>query len=496
MKDELQKERFLLRELARSAAGRQIPDLRELSPREVATLIHEFGVYQMELETQNEELRETRLALEETRDRYRELYDFAPVGFFTFGRTGEILEANLTGCALLGKTRGELLGSYFSEFLTREGGDDLYRHLGKVVETGERQVAEVVCPDGRSLRLESVADSSAGRGVVCRTAVTDITASRAAAASLRESEAVYHGLFADNHAVMLLIDPESGAIADANRAAAAYYGYPQEALQQMRIFDLHTLPPAKIREQMTLARSRGKRRFEFRHRLADGAERDVEVYSGPIRRGGRSLLYSIIHDITDRKQAEAALQEAKLGAEEASRAKSEFLANMSHEIRTPMTVFMAAIEHLLQIDHNPERRQLLGMAEQSAEWLRALIDDILDFSRIEARRVELEEEPFDLRALVQSTVELLSLQAQKKKLQLKMEISPAISPLVFGDPARLNQVLINLIGNAIKFTHRGEVRVGLQRDGDRLKFTVSDTGIGIPQAKRDLIFHSFSQADS
>ena len=160
-----------------------------------------------------------------------------------------------------------------------------------------------------------------------------------------------------------------------------------------------------------------------------------------------------------------------------------------------MTVFMAAIEHLLLIDRNPERRQLLGMADVSAKRLRALIDDILDFSRIEARKVEIEEEPFDLRACVRETVALFTLPAREKNLALESEVSADIPEKVLGDPNRLGQVLINLIGNAVKFTREGGVRVGVRPNGDLLEFSVADTGIGIPKEKRPLIFESFSQID-
>jgi PAS domain S-box-containing protein len=141
-----EQERKQLRELARAAASGKHPDIRSLSPEEVEILVHEFGVYQVELESQNEALRETQLALEETRDRYRELYDFAPVGYFTLSRSGKIRAANLTGCALLGVERTALLGRFLPEFLTREAADDLYRHLGLVLATGERQSLDVVLP--------------------------------------------------------------------------------------------------------------------------------------------------------------------------------------------------------------------------------------------------------------------------------------------------------------------------------------------------------------
>ena len=201
-------------------------------------------------------------------------------------------------------------------------------------------------------------------------------------------------------------------------------------------------------------------------------------------------------DITERKAAELKLIEAMAAAEEASRAKSEFLANMSHEIRTPMTVFMAAVEHLLQIDRNPERRKLLSMAHQSAARLRTLIDDILDFSRIEARKVELEEVSFELRGCVHEAVEMFSLPAREKGLRLDAEIAAETPKTVVADPDRLGQVLINIVGNAVKFTHQGHVRVLVKPRGRFLEFSVEDTGIGIAEEKLDLLFQSFTQVDS
>ncbi len=205
---------------------------------------------------------------------------------------------------------------------------------------------------------------------------------------------------------------------------------------------------------------------------------------------------AVIENITERKQFEDSLKKAKAVAEEASQAKSEFLANMSHEIRTPMTVFMAAVEHLLQTDRNPERRHLLGMADQSAKRLRALIDDVLDFSRIEARKVEIYKAHFDLRGCIREAVEMFALPAREKGLQLEMEIEEEVPRIVVGDPDRLGQVLINLIGNAVKFTHEGEVRVCVRPRDDVLEFSVTDTGIGIPTDKLDLLFQSFSQVDA
>lgn len=230
---------------------------------------------------------------------------------------------------------------------------------------------------------------------------------------------------------------------------------------------------------------------------ASGEERIWDFFSGPAGRDqqDRRLVFSTASDVTERKRAEKALEEAKAAAEEANRAKSEFLASMSHEIRTPMTVFMSAIEHLLQTERNPDRRHLLSMADASAHRLRNLIDDILDFSRIEAQKVKIEEEPFDLRRCVQEAVTMFSLQAQEKNLMLDLRMAEDVPEIIIGDQNRVGQVLINLISNAVKFTQEGEVWISIQPRDKLLEFSVADTGIGIPKEKQHLLFKSFSQVD-
>jgi PAS domain S-box-containing protein len=469
----------------------------------------------------------------------------------------------------------------------------------------------------------------------------------AAVDHLQESESRFRHFFEKSRSVMLQLEPGSGEIIAANQAAAAYYGYPRQSLVGMRISDINTLPP----EEITLERQRALREernyFNFRHRLASGEIREVEVYSTPIEASGKPLLFSVIHDITQRKQQELALREAnarlalaqsaaqagfwawdigsgkldwtpeffrligldpitsaasfetwrsvlhpedlaaaearigesirnhaplineyrivlpsgetrwlyargdtsydeqgqplhmtglcvdvtarkqaeveleqyrhhlealveertielsmaKDAAEAANRAKSSFLANMSHELRTPMNAIMGMTDLVMRRSTDPRQLDQLTKVKHASTHLLAIINDILDLSKIEAERLTLERVGFRFGMVLENLASMIGQKVAEKSLKLVIDLPPEVARLsLLGDPLRLRQILLNLTGNAIKFTAQGTVAVRIRLLEENplsvlLRCEVQDTGVGIAPEDQRRLFTAFEQVD-
>jgi two-component system sensor histidine kinase/response regulator len=328
----------------------------------------------------------------------------------------------------------------------------------------------------------------------------------------------------DELPIMLFVkDAEHLRIERLNKAGEQLLGFSRDELIGKSDYDLFPVEEADFFVAKDRDVFRGRRMVDIPEEVIETrfGQRILHTRKIPLfdEQGRPAHLVGISEDITAAKQAEEELRRAKQAAEEASRAKSEFLANVSHEIRTPMNGIIGMTELALDTDLTPQQREFLMMVRDSADSLLSVINDILDFSKIEAGKLEVESLAFPLRDTLGDTMKTLALRAHKKNLELACQVMADVPDGLVGDPARLRQVVVNVVGNAIKFTESGEVVMRVERwpatageganasladgtggvpataDEVLLHFAVRDTGIGIPAEKRQAIFAPFVQAD-
>lgn len=358
--------------------------------------------------------------------------------------------------------------------------------------------------------------------------VQDITKNKLIKDKLIEKEKIFRAISSSPHEALIMMNHE-GIITYWNQTAVKMFGFKvKEALGQR----LHSIiAPEKYRKLHSSAfsvfQNTGKgaaigKAVELRGLKKNGAEFPVELSISLIHLQDKWHSVGLIRDITDRREHEKSLEEASrslkesnqfleqatmmaneltLQAELANSAKSEFLANMSHEIRTPMNGIIGMTGLLLDTKLNPTQKEYAQLVKRSSDALLEIINDILDFSKIEAGKLELEIIEFDLREVLEDLSEILAVRAQGKHLEFLCRIDPLIPTLLKGDPGRLRQILVNLVGNAIKFTSKGEIVVSVslikvEDNSATILFEVKDTGIGIPENKKKSLFKAFVQADS
>jgi|GEM_PF-1054273 len=326
----------------------------------------------------------------------------------------------------------------------------------------------------------------------------DITDRKKAEAALIESEERYRNMFQKSHAIMLLIDSETGTIIDANPAACKFYGWSREELIGKKVVELNILSAEEITAELKLAKLEQRNHFVFQHRLANNSIRNVEIYSSPLMMSGKIILYSIIHDITDRKLAEDALIIAKEKAEESDHLKSAFLANMSHEIRTPLNSIIGFSDLLLDPDFDlSEKTEFIKLIHNGGNNLLAIINDIIDISKIETGQLTINEKLFSVEKLINEIVEENSLKAIEKGVDLRVNFADQGNSITMkSDPGRLKQILTNFVNNSIKFTENGYVEIGFSETNHTVQIYVKDTGIGIPEQYHEQIFDRFRQVES
>ena len=382
------------------------------------------------------------------------------------------------------------------------------------VATGEPldYEARAVWPDGsvRTIHARAaVARNEYGTPVAMVGIDADITERKRAEDALAASQAELQALVGAMTDVILVLDADGRYVKVAETATDLLYRPSPELLGRR----LHEVLPPESADFFLAAVRRALNEscaVAIEYSLPFG-DRTVWFAAVVSPMSGREVVL-VARDITERKRVEAAERAAREAAEAATRAKSEFLANMSHEIRTPMNGVLGMLDLVLDTPLSGEQREYVEVAKQSADSLLAVINDVLDFSKVEAGRLELALAPFDVRDSLADAVRALAVEADGKGLELALHVLPDVPAWLTGDAGRLRQVLVNLVGNAIKFTHRGEVVITVEtvprdgalaarggvaeEDGVTLHVAVRDTGVGIAAEKQQLIFGAFQQADS
>jgi PAS domain S-box-containing protein len=313
----------------------------------------------------------------------------------------------------------------------------------------------------------------------------------------------YEELFENANDIVYTTDIE-GKVTSINRATESVTGYAREEILGVDVLNFVAEEYREAADLMFRRMLHDETPATYSMELVakDGRRIPLEVNCRLIFEDGKPAgVQGIARDITERKRVELERQKAREAAEAANRAKSEFLANMSHEIRTPLNGVLGMTELALNTRLNEEQREYLTLVKTSGEALLTVINDILDFSKIEAGRLDINPIDFELRDSLGDILKTLSLRAHEKGLELALHVAPDVPYRVQGDPTRLRQIVVNLVGNAIKFTNHGEVVLHVTMESQTeneivLHFTVADTGIGIPSDKQQTIFAPFTQADS
>lgn len=404
-------------------------------------------------------------------------------------QAGSILRCNQAVITNLSTTYQQIIGHDFSQTFFRNQEVDLSRYTAEGIEI------QIPVVDGWYLACKypvPLENETSGSIIV----FSNITNQKNAETEILRQKQFFETLFENSPVAIVTLDSTENIIS-CNPAFEELFGYAKQEVIGKNLDRLVTTDEIYNQgETLTKQVMAGSRINQFATRVhKNGSPIEVELAGVPIEIDGKNIgALAIYHDITE-------LIEARRAAETADQAKSEFLANMSHEIRTPMNGIIGMIELTQGTTLDAEQTDYLNLARESADTLLTLLNDILDFSKIEAGHLDLEEIEFDLRTTVESVVSTMAERAENKGLEMACLIYHNTPSKLIGDPGRIRQILINLIGNAIKFTERGEIVIRVRAEeksktAANIRFEVSDTGIGIPESRQTAIFDQFTQVDS
>lgn len=367
----------------------------------------------------------------------------------------------------------------------------------------------ILRPDGEIRFVHEYGEverDGAGVPLRMRGIVQDVTRSRAIERSATRNRDMLSGMFRISPEAIVVAN-EEGRVVIFSAGAEAVFGYaaheivggPIERLMPERFRGDHGRHVARFAAGPCDSLQMAQRRPILGLRK-DGVEIPIEASLARIVAGGETLFTTIVRDLTERYESEACLVEARDRAEQASRAKSVFLANMSHELRTPLNGILGVAEALASAADDPRQKEMVDLIVTSASALEALLTDILDLARIEAGRMDIQNEPFDLGVMVRSIAALFAASAESKGLSFTLDLPDSAALILAGDGKRLRQILNNLLSNAVKFTETGGVTLAVETDcgigGRRVRFSVHDSGIGFDEATGARLFQPFEQSDS
>ncbi len=456
----------------------------------------------------------------------RALLEHLPVHIVQKDLEGRFTFVTQSFCKLVNRSYAEVIGQTDRDIFPSDTSAKFIEDDRRVMSQGKvfDDVEQTQLPDGThsymQVRKAPLRDAD-GTVLGVQGIFWDVTEEYSSRKELQRIESLAHALIHAALDAVLIVDVD-GRVLEANPASEKILGYTQDQIASHPPLGSIMHPTLEERGQRasdfpteqtvferkvsiaTMLKSATGKRIEARLRRRDGAWFEAEISTHPLTIGNSEGWAMFIRDITTRKRAEQELRTAKELAERANAAKSEFVANVSHELRTPLTGIIGLHELLQRSELDPRQQNYLQLAQVSSGNLLNLIDDLLDFSKIEAGRIDIEQFPFSLVDCVEEAAVSLAARAQLRGLELLIDLAPDLPEVAIGDPYRIKQVLLNLLGNAIKFTEKGEIRVRVKRCVQQVdptncicvRFEVHDSGIGVDADHRELIFDAFRQADN